>query len=93
MATAQPLIDAEQLLRTKTPDEWRAWARAYLSQPRGGCDACRFEDPFSERLCTVPDISPEDFDLGVHGINCSRFQPRAESSGDKGDGISVKPNG
>ena len=45
------------------------------AQPKGGCNACRFADPLSDRLCTIPDISAEDFDLGVSGINCSRFQP------------------
>lgn len=48
-------------------------------QPVGGCNACRFADPFSDRLCTILDISAEDFDLGVSGINCSRFQPLSAS--------------
>jgi len=78
MATNKPLISVEELLNRRTPEEWKARARAYLAVagPRGGCDVCRFADPFSDRLCTIPDISPEDFDLGVSGINCSRFQPR-----------------
>ena len=49
--------------------------RAVQAQPTGGCNACRFADPLSDRLCTILDISPEDFDLGVSGINCSRFAP------------------
>ena len=49
--------------------------RAVQAQPTGGCNACRFADPLSDRLCTIPDISAEDFDLGVSGINCSRFAP------------------
>ena len=78
MATNKQLISVEEVLSRRTPEEWRASARAYLAaaEPRGGCDACRFEEPFSDRLCTIPDISPEDFNLGVSGINCSRFQPR-----------------
>jgi hypothetical protein len=78
MATDKQLIPVEDLLKGRTDEELRAWARAYLAaaEPIGGCDACRFEDPFSDRLCTIPDISLEDFDLGVSGINCSRFQPR-----------------
>jgi hypothetical protein len=53
----------------------RARLRAVQAQPTGGCNACRFADPLSDRLCTIPDISAEDFDLGVSGINCSRFAP------------------
>ena len=49
--------------------------RAVQAQPTGGCNACRFADPLSDRLCTILDISPEDVDLGVSGINCSRFAP------------------
>ena len=49
--------------------------RAVQAQPTGGCNACRFADPLSDRLCTILDISTEDFDLGVSGINCSRFAP------------------
>jgi len=85
MATTETLISPEELVNRYSAEEWRARIRAYLAVPRGGCDACRFEDPFSERLCTVPDISPEDFDLGVHGINCSRFQPREAPSEHTGD--------
>src|SRR5437867_4198972 len=80
MVATESLIPAEGLLSHLSDEELRDRVRQLLAVPRGGCDACRFEDPFSERLCTVPDISPEDFDLGVHGINCSRFQPREESS-------------
>ncbi|MBI1926654.1 hypothetical protein HYR99_20735 [Candidatus Poribacteria bacterium] len=78
MAANNQLIPVEDLLKGRTDEELRAWVRAYLAaaEPIGGCDACRFEDPFSEELCTIPDISPEDFNLGVSGINCSRFQPR-----------------
>ena len=80
MATAKPLISREGFLSHLSDEQLRARIRKVLEVPRGGCDACRFEDPFSERLCTIPDISAEDFDLGVHGINCSRFQPRDASS-------------
>jgi hypothetical protein len=52
-----------------------ACLRAVQAQPTGGCNACRFADPLNDRLCTLPDISAEDFDLGVSGINCSRFAP------------------
>jgi hypothetical protein len=53
----------------------RVRLHAVQAQPTGGCNACRFADPLSDRLCTIPDISAEDFDLGVSGINCSRFAP------------------
>ncbi|MBI1926652.1 hypothetical protein HYR99_20725 [Candidatus Poribacteria bacterium] len=78
MATDKQLIPTDGFLKGWTDEELREWVRAYLAdaEPIGGCDACRFEDPFSEELCTIPDISPEDFNLGVSGINCSRFQPR-----------------
>ncbi len=70
------LISIEELVNRRTPEELRAWIKAYLAeQPNGGCNACRFADPFSEEICTLPDISASDFDLGVHGMNCSRFQP------------------
>ena len=80
MATTKPLISEDEFLGHFSDDQLRARIREVLKVPRGGCDACRFEDPFSERLCTIPDISAEDFDLGVHGIDCSRFQPREQSS-------------
>ena len=78
MVTNKQLIPVEDLLKGRTDEELRARVKAYLAdaEPRGGCDACRFEDPFSDRLCTIPDISAEDFNLGVSGINCSCFQPR-----------------
>ena len=76
MATTNQLISVEDLVNRWTPEEWRERIQVYLTQPQGGCDACRFEDPFSDRLCTIPDISAEDFDLGVSGLNCSRFEPR-----------------
>ena len=62
-------------------DHWLAQSdfttrlRAVQVHRQGGCNACRFADSLSDQLCTIPDISPEDFDLGVSGINCSRFQP------------------
>ena len=80
MAATEPLISVEDLVNRWTPEEWKKRIQAYLAQPRGGCDACRFEDPFSDRLCTIPDISAEDFDLGVSGLNCSRFEPREYNS-------------
>ncbi len=78
MATNKQLISVEELLNRQTPEELKARTRAYLAdaEPREGCDACRFEYPFSDRLCTIPDISAEDFALGVSGINRSCFQPR-----------------
>jgi len=56
--------------------------RAVQAQPAGGCNACRFADPLSDRLCTLPDISVEDFDLGVSGLPCSRFVPYEAPSTD-----------
>ena len=79
MATNKELISVEDLLSRRTPEEWRASARAYLASvgERAGCDVCRFENIFvDEPLCSLPDISKEDFNLGVSGVNCSRFQPR-----------------
>jgi hypothetical protein len=75
MATRR-LITTNDLLNGLTQEDLEAWVRERHQEPVGGCDACLFEDPFSDRLCTIPDISAEDFDLGVSGINCSRFQPR-----------------
>jgi len=74
MATSKSLIAIEDVLDWLSPDQWRARAQAWLAQPTGGCNTRRFADPLSDRLCTIPDISAEDFDLGVSGINCSRFQ-------------------
>ena len=49
--------------------------RAVQAQPTGGCNAGRCADPLSDRLCTLPDMSAEDVDLGVSDINGSRFAP------------------
>jgi len=76
-------VDTTQSVLT-VPDPVERWLvesdlsarlRAVQAQPTGGCNACRFADPLSDRLCTIPDISAADFDLGVSGINCSRFAP------------------
>ena len=56
--------------------------RTVQAQPTGGCNACRFAEPLSDRLCTLPDISVEDFDLGVSGLPCSRFVPYEAPSTD-----------
>ena len=40
-----------------------------------GQDACRFSDAFSWDICTLPDISVKDFQIGIMGENCSRFEP------------------
>jgi hypothetical protein len=87
MATIRGLISASELLAQWSPDELAAHVNDLSSAPSGGCDACRFADPLSDRLCTVPDISAEDFDLGVSGINCSRFQPR------RGPAATARPPG
>ena len=87
MATNKQLISVEELSSQRTPEEWRAWTRAYLESvgERAGCDVCRFENIFvDEPLCSLPDISKEDFNLGVSGVNCSRFQPRFENDGKDG---------
>ena len=65
----------EKMERWLVESDLSARLRAVQAQPTGGCNACRFADPLSDRLCTIPDISAEDFDLGVSGINCSRFAP------------------
>lgn len=76
MATARPIVRVEDLLMQLTERELADRVRRLRAGSTGGCDACRFADPLDDRLCTVPDISPEDFDLGVSGIDCARFQPR-----------------
>jgi hypothetical protein len=69
------LIPVEDLLHRLSADELEARVAALRAHPTGGCNACRFADPSSDRLCTILDISAEDFDLGVAGFDCSRFQP------------------
>lgn len=79
MDTTKPVRAVDDLVqRWRADGNLSARLRALRAQPLGGCNACRFADPFSDRLCTIPDISTEDFDLGVSGINCSRFQPHEE---------------
>ena len=65
----------EKVERWLVESDLRVRLHAVQAQPTGGCNTCRFADPLSDRLCTIPDISAEDFDLGVSGINCSRFAP------------------
>jgi hypothetical protein len=77
--TINPVIAIDDLVqRWLTDSDLCARLSTLRAQPVGGCNACRFADPFSDRLCTIPDISADDFDLGVSGINCSRFQPYEE---------------
>ena len=73
--TRSVLTVPDPVERWLVESDLRARLRAVQAQPTGGCNACRFADPLSDRLCTIPDISAEDFDLGVSGINCSRFAP------------------
>ena len=76
MDTTQSDINVrEKVERWLVESDLRVRLRTVQAQPTGGCNACRFADPLSDRLCTIPDISAEDFDLGVSGINCSRFAP------------------
>ncbi len=76
MDTTQSVLRVpEPVERWLVESDLSARLRAVQAQPTGGCNACRFADPLSDRLCTIPDISAEDFDLGVSGINCSRFAP------------------
>lgn len=49
------------------------------TETTGGCNACAYADPLSDRLCTLADISAADFDLGVSGLNCTRFVPAVAS--------------
>ena len=76
MDTPRPVMTFDDLV-----EHWRTEGRFDMTRcsPQapsiGGCNGCSFADPFSDRLCTLPDISAEDFDLGVSGINCSRFVP------------------
>jgi len=74
--TTKPVIAVDDLVqRWLTDGDLSVRLDVLRARPVGGCNACRFADPFSDRLCTIPDISAEDFDLGVSGINCSRFEP------------------
>ena len=73
--TRSVLTGPDPVERWLVESDLRARLRAVQAQPTGGCNACRFADPLSDRLCTIPDISAEDFDLDVSGINCSRFAP------------------
>ena len=73
--TRSVLTVPDPVERWLVESDLRARLRAVQAQPTGGCNACRFADPLHDRLCTIPDISAEDFDLGVSGINCSRFAP------------------
>lgn len=76
MDTTQSVLRVPELVeRWLVESDLSTRLRAVQAQPTGGCNACRFADPLSDRLCTIPDISAEDFDLGVSGINCSRFAP------------------
>ena len=76
MDTTQSVLTVPDLVeRWLVESDLSARLRAVQAQPTGGCNACRFADPLSDRLCTIPDISAKDFDLGVSGINCSRFAP------------------
>ena len=79
MAPNPSLTPEEGLLNHLSDDDLRRRVKKLRAEPRGGCDACRFADPFSDRLCTIPDISAEDFDLGVSGFNCSQYQPRQKN--------------
>ncbi len=77
MEPTRSLIAVEALVHRWNADgSLQTRSHALHAQPVSGCDACRFADPFSDCLCTFPNISAEDFDLGVSGINCSRFQPQ-----------------
>jgi hypothetical protein len=78
MMATRRLISVDDLLDQLSSRELQERLDALLAEASGGCNACLFADPFSDRLCTVPDISPEDFDLGVSGIDCSRFQSRVQ---------------
>ncbi len=57
---SKELISVEALVNRRTPEEWRAWIKAYLAeQPMGGCNACRFADTFSDAVIEVWDTPPE----------------------------------
>ena len=76
MDTTQSVLRVpEPVERWLVESDLSARLRAVQVQPTGGCNACQFADPLSDRLCTIPDISAKNFDLGVSGINCSRFAP------------------
>lgn len=80
MVTGKPVMTVDDLVQRWAADgSLDTQLRAMSAQPAGGCNICRFADPFSDRLCILPDISTEDFDLGVSGINCSRFEPYEEA--------------
>jgi len=64
-------IDYERLAKEIQEDIWSG----RIQLPVSGCDACRFSDAYSWDICTLPDISVEDFQIGIMGENCSRFEP------------------
>ena len=76
MDTTQSVLTVpDPVERWLVESDLSARLRAVQAQPTGGCNACQFADPLSDRLCTIPDISAEDFDLCVSGINYSRCAP------------------
>jgi hypothetical protein len=64
MATTKPLISVEQLVDRVLSDDFKQRLEALRAVPTGGCNVCRFADPLSDELCTIEDISAEDFDMG-----------------------------
>lgn len=70
---------ANNLLSAVSDVELRAWVSDAVARhgALGGCDACRHADQLSDRICTLPDISREDLDCGISGVNCSRWDARS----------------
>jgi len=64
-------IDYERLAKEIQEDIWAG----RIQLPTSGCNACRFSDAYNWDICTLPDISVKDFQIGIMGENCSRFEP------------------
>jgi hypothetical protein len=47
-----------------------------VQYPTAGCNGCRFANPEDwDRICTLSDISLDDWRIGIMGGNCSRRKP------------------
>ena len=76
MATRKQLEAMDRVIQNFDAKElWNDILSGRLDLPTSGCDACRFSDAFSWDICTLPDISVKDFQIGIMGENCSRFEP------------------
>ena len=76
MATKKQLEAMDRVIQNFDAKElWNDILSGRFELPTSGCNACRFSDAFSWDICTLPNISVEDFQIGIMGENCSRFEP------------------